>query len=193
MRGYLHGGALTDFVGVKGPISKIRLVGMDFLVWALQIGCLAMVMERRGIRNGPGVRSSNRVAETRVVQDIDAEEQGRRRSAEIDDMEEGIELQPLQASSGAASADESFEDVTAVRSDHPLDIFATGEHIIANLHLLETIRVSWSYVNIPVATPTTGSTTGVASNGTSRTITYEGQQIQITMNGTSVEFRRPTQ
>ena len=190
MRGYLHGGALTDFVGVKGPISKTKLVGMDLLVWALQIICLALVMERKGIRSGSNARGEYDTVRTAVVQDIDAEEQGRRRSAETDGVEEAIELQPLQTSSTYSLAEEVLEDGTTVTSDHPLDLFATGEHIIANLHLLETIRTSWNYVNVPVPTPATGSTTEVASTSTRRTIAYEGQRIQITMNGTNVEFRR---
>ena len=188
MRGYLHGGAITDFVGVKGPVSKFGLAGMDLLVWLLQIGCLAMVMERRGIGgSGSRLRGGNDAVGRTIVQDIDAEEQGRRRSAENDGVEEGIELRPLPTSSTYPLADETLEDSPLTMSDHPLDLFATGEHVIANLHLLETIRISWNYVNIQITNPTSA-----ASAGTRRASASEGQRLRITTSGMNVELRRPT-
>jgi hypothetical protein len=44
-RGYLHGGLIIDFIGQQGPVSKLHLVAIDFLVMALQLFMLAVHVE----------------------------------------------------------------------------------------------------------------------------------------------------
>ena len=85
-RGYIHGAFLTDFVGEPAPVPKGKMLLVDFCVLALQLLLLAAVLEKRDLKlrtvdqtssNGAGasLRSIN-------LQDLDAEEQGVRRSQE---------------------------------------------------------------------------------------------------------------
>lgn len=50
MRGYLHGGAIIDFVGQKAPTSKLSLVLLDCVVLALQCLMCAVWLERDRIK-----------------------------------------------------------------------------------------------------------------------------------------------
>lgn len=172
---------MIDFVGVKGPVSKIRLLIYDVLVWGLQIGVLAIILERRGLSGstagGRGVSSPNtteRTTEDVTVQDHDAEEQGilrlhRSTSYGTDD----IELQPLNPSSRPLGDDaEGLESEDNISSppinDHPLDIFASGQHVITDLHILQSLQTAWSwrYRPTPLAgasATTTGSAAGAPS------------------------------
>ncbi|KAA6416164.1 MAG: hypothetical protein FRX48_00884 [Lasallia pustulata] len=57
-------------------------------------------------------------------------------------------------------------------ADHPLDAFYTGEYVIANLHVLGTLRRQWMrYRNVSVdasTSSTTGSQTAMAAAGAGR-------------------------
>lgn len=169
-RGYLHGGLIIDFVGQKGPTSKICLLALDGLIWLLQMCMLAVVVKTRSLKmartEGPPSSSSARAAaglaaalrnDASTQQDHDAEEQGRLRS----DIEanEGIELRSMFPSSTTAhravpsNNDDREEemnmllsghndDVDAVTntSIHPFDIFYSGQVNVIDLHLVETAR-----------------------------------------------------
>jgi len=161
MRGYIHGALLIDFVGELGPISKIRLVLLDFLTMVLQFVILAIVLEREGLKKDMigslgGSAAATTLEETGLAgQDHDAEEQGVHRSA-LGGMQEAedIELQPLRSSRTGLGNDQEeletdtfFDSSTSLprssRSEHPLDTFNSGQHIIADLHVIETIRISY--------------------------------------------------
>lgn len=166
-RGYLHGGIFIDFVGQKSPVSKITLALLDILLLGLQLVILAVVLERRKI----GVPSaSTDAAETSPVQpqvqDHDSEERGVLRPP----LSEGIELQTL--SSGRTGADQDHErdellsptsrdfqhptDLAAV-DEHPLNTFYSGQHIIADFYILDTIRTQWmQYSGVATAAGGTG-------------------------------------
>ena len=147
MRGYLHGGALIDFVGVKGPVGKFGLASLDLLVTGLQVGCAAVVAEKHNLRATGSGAGRNSTMNRGTGQDIEAEEEGVRRSEEFAATENlrSIELQPLQRSITGSTDNEHGGDETAVVLEHPLDSLATGQHIIANLHILDIIRTSyWS-------------------------------------------------
>jgi len=161
MRGYIHGALLIDFVGELGPISKIKLVLLDVLTIVLQFVILAIVLEREGLKKDMvgslgGSAATTTLEETGLAgQDHDAEEQGVHRSAlaGMQDSEE-FELQPLRsAGTGGGNYPEDQESEGAFgpvsslprpsRSEHPLDTFNSGQHVIANLHVIETIRTSY--------------------------------------------------
>ncbi|KAL9119030.1 MAG: hypothetical protein Q9187_004418 [Circinaria calcarea] len=149
VRGYLHGGVLIDFVGVKGPVGKLALASLDLLVTGLQVGCAAAVAEKHNTRatggGGGGGAGRNHTISRGTGQDIEAEEEGLRRSQEFTAPENtrAIELQPLRRSATGATDETDMEDETTTLAEHPLDTFAAGQHIIANLHVLDMIRTSW--------------------------------------------------
>ena len=45
-RGYLHGGLFIDFIGQKGPISKLRLLTFDLMILVIQIIMLGVLLEK---------------------------------------------------------------------------------------------------------------------------------------------------
>ena len=157
MRGYIHGALLIDFVGELGPISKIRMVLLDLAIMVLQFVILAVVLERealkKGMEGGFGTAASSTEEETGLGgQDHDAEEQGIHRSlaAETGD----VEMQPLRSTRSGAGDDyprsetDTFLDLSLTlprssASEHPLDTFNSGQHVIVNLHIIETIRTSY--------------------------------------------------
>ena len=157
MRGYIHGALLIDFVGELGPISKIRMVLLDLVIMALQFIILAVVLERealkKGIEGSLGPATSSTEEEPGLGgQDHDAEEQGIHRSlvGETGD----IEMQPLRSTRPEAGDDhhesetDTFLDISSTLprssvSEHPLDMYNSGQHVIANLHIIETIRTSY--------------------------------------------------
>lgn len=161
-RGYLHGGILIDFVGQESPVSRIRLVSLDMLTCALQLVILAVVLERRKIAP---LSVSQSGADEPVLspslprsQDHDSEERGILRPP--GSPSEDIELQPL--STGRTGADEDRErnellrHATSPRSpddddpgvtamdEHPLDRFHSGQHVLADMYLLDVVRTQWS-------------------------------------------------
>lgn len=63
-RGYVHGGILIDFVGMKAPISKVPLLGFDFLVLMFQLMMLSTTIEKLRVREAQSSASSLRVSST---------------------------------------------------------------------------------------------------------------------------------
>ena len=158
MRGYIHGALLIDFVGEMGPISKIRMVLLDLVIMALQFVILAVVLEREALKKGMegslGPAASSTEEETGLGgQDHDAEEQGVHRS--LAGETEDIEMQPLRSIMRPEAGDDyhgsdidTFPDLSLTlprssASEHPLDTFNSGQHVIVNLHITETIRTSY--------------------------------------------------
>ncbi|MCJ1283785.1 hypothetical protein MMC26_003116 [Xylographa opegraphella] len=157
MRGYIHGALLIDFIGELGPISKTRMVLLDLIIMALQFVILAVVLEREELKKSmegslASAPSLNEEEAGPRGQDHDAEEQGIHRSlaGEAGD----IEMQPLRSTRPETGNDyqgsemDTFIDLPLTipgssASEHPLDTFNSGQYIIANLHISETIRVSY--------------------------------------------------
>ena len=178
MRGYLHGALLIDFVGELGPISKVRLVLLDILTLVLQFVIFAVVMERDRLKRGmegslaASPTGAEHASREDIGQDLDAEEQGVHREA--DDGVNGIEMRNLR-SSVASNEEERAETEAEVlmprgeRKQHPLDTFNSGQHVIANLHVIDTIRTSYRQwttggigggsTTVPAALSTTTSAT----------------------------------
>lgn len=145
-----------DFVGQESPVSKARLFLLDILTLGLQLVILAIVLERRKLDTDPNpTRPSNHPSTSSqpptTTQDHDSEERG------ILGPSTNIELQTF--SQGRTGADEDRErnelpspslhsqdpsTLAAAPPEHPLDPFHSGQHIIANLGILDTIRAQWT-------------------------------------------------
>ena len=152
VRGYIHGGLFVDFVGEKGPISKVKLVVFDTLIVALQIILLAVDIERTELKKAMNKSSANSSdPSASPVQDLDSEERGLHR--DIGMSAEDIELRPLRSSisqanrSGETEEGEGFGSPTAFQQrrtdEHPENIYDGGQQVIANLHIIESIRTAW--------------------------------------------------
>jgi hypothetical protein len=140
-RGYLHGGLLLDFIGQKGPSSKLHLVLLDTMIMLLQLTALAAtirrkawVKEQKRNRSAPLDQSENaRVSagDQSNPQDHDAEERGEVR-------------RPLLASD-APTSQFSNQEITpsASVSDREwelLDWYASGQSTVAELLVADTVR-----------------------------------------------------
>ncbi|TAQ86517.1 hypothetical protein B7494_g5135 [Chlorociboria aeruginascens] len=196
MRGYLHGGIITDLIGQKGPTSKLHLVFLDLLVFALQTFLMVVHIERdrlAGVISAalkPNVATDEPRAAVVSSQDHDSEERGVMRDAVIgitDDQD--IEMQPLTpAAAGSSSRVEERrqqlqgeqERLLEARrvllertqrlleerqrlleqrdgllasanpnevqeeDSNALDIFYSGTAVVAEFHILDTLRSQWN-------------------------------------------------
>ncbi|KAK5124131.1 hypothetical protein LTR85_001834 [Meristemomyces frigidus] len=181
-RGYLHGGLAMDFIGQKGPTSKIVLVLLDLLVVVLQLGHLSMHITRQRLKDSAlsvttstGREYTAAAAPSSTTQDLDSEERGVRRSDEQQD----IEMQTLDRSGAAqASANEehgteaerdsflssssSSSSTTAPRTTdhHIFDAFNSGQIVLADLDIVQTVREQfWAYQLAPSEEADTHSST----------------------------------
>ncbi|KAH0560088.1 hypothetical protein GP486_003394 [Trichoglossum hirsutum] len=174
-RGYLHGGMIIDFVGQKGPISKLRLLTLDLVVLTLQLVMLSVHIKRQTLRSASStVGRSTPDAEVTApsIQDHDLEERGLRRSGP-----DGVELQTFPpthdnlAAQGRTGGDEDGErDELLVEQPEaldqgdsgpePLTEFHHGELIAAEIHILDTIRSQWRDYENSRSTTSGGSPTG---------------------------------
>lgn len=174
-RGYLHGGLLIDFVGQKSPVGRWRLVGLDLLVLCLQLVILGATLERRGTKTADDVVIETVEVPLESGQDHDAEERGVLR--EDSDGTEEIELQDLYQTSGRTGGDEDRERDELLEAganserdnQHPLDPFCTGNHIVVNLHILDTIRTQW-HANGVSAEGADASTSSGAQSAAANTV-----------------------
>jgi len=164
-RGYLHGGLAMDFIGQKGPTSKMHLLLLDLLLISIQLVQMTAHITRKRLRepSAPATASTGRetVPAATVSQDLDHEERGVRRSDEQQD----IEMQTLDPDGAAAARDsEDAVDVeatserdtllattTAPRTDaHIFDAFNSGQIVLADLDVWRTVKEQfWAYQNMP--------------------------------------------
>lgn len=140
-----------DFIGQKGPTSKIHLVLLDFVVLALQLIHLSILIAKQRAKEAAEGAGSQHSA--RTTQNHDFEERGLLR-ADHDPVD--IELQDLNPSGRHEGPEESTEPEggggerdallasTAPASDaHIFDAFNSGEIIIADLNIAETVRTQF--------------------------------------------------
>jgi hypothetical protein len=146
------------------------LLVMDLLVTALQCFMMAVHVEQARLKSAflTNESSSEVVASTNPTQDHDAEERGVRRDAAISS--EDIELQEIRAVQPPDVPTSGFErerllaelagrDLDALEG--PLDLFYSGNAIVADFHVLHTIRSQWEdYGN---ATATALQTVGTSA------------------------------
>lgn len=161
VREFLHGGLLIDFVGQKSPVARLRLVGYDLLVLALQLVMLGITIEKQKMDAPEGGGDSREDGS----QDHDAEERGTRRSQEGS---EGIELRSLRPAVGgwtgggqAGASNELLEESEeGTAGEHPGDAFYSGQHIIANVRIADMVREQWRQTS-----PATAASSGNDSMG----------------------------
>jgi len=156
-RGYLHGGIIIDFIGQKGPTSKIVLVVLDLIVLALQCFMLAVHVEQERLKTALASREAmtELAAAMTVSQDHDAEERGVIRDSGINSND--IELQ--QIASSRTGINDPIEDNQEERDlllaervrraegeadDGPLDLFYSGNVIVSDFHVLHTLRTQFN-------------------------------------------------
>lgn len=151
-----------DFIGQKGPTSKIHLVLLDMLLIVLQMTHMAADMVRKKLKEASAVTAPSTTPQSApqaaplVRQDLDAEERGVIRSDEQQD----IEMQTLNPSTGTAasvpsnpnnadSIPESSEhdslltssELPPPRSDaHIFDAFNSGQIVVADLDVWKCVK-----------------------------------------------------
>ncbi|KAI1946171.1 hypothetical protein LOZ57_003923 [Ophidiomyces ophidiicola] len=157
-RGYLHGGLFIDFIGQKGPISKLQLIAFDILVVCLQIIMMGIRLESEKTAASLSRETSTSTLNARaeMSQDIDSEERGvhRLHSPGGDD----IELQNLPSADVQNEPDieEGNDQRRAFLSDsttstqpplgqdnHARDEFLTGDAVIVEINVFRMIRDQW--------------------------------------------------
>lgn len=186
---------MIDFVGYKAPVSKARLVGMDFLLVGLQVVMMGLVIRRRemetisrrdggdgggGGRVGSSAQQQQQQQWRRGARDTDGEEPDvfTFSSSETEAEEEEHARDHLQPSSTSpvytsARADYYTTDNSSTSpsssssllpphhphqlQDHPLDTLHSGQYIVANIHLGETLRKEWKRYRYPAAEPSTAT------------------------------------
>lgn len=167
-RGYLHGGLAMDFIGQKGPSSRVTLVSFDLLVMALQFVHLTAHITRKRLKDGAAAAATPPTQQTQAPpsagQDLDSEERGVRHSAELEQQDD-IEMQTLNpsgrtegtatnATSTAVDEDDESNEREALLSSAPpqrtdihiFDSFHSGQIVLADLNIWKTIREQfWAY------------------------------------------------
>lgn len=154
-RGYLHGGLAIDFIGQLGPSSKVLMVLLDLLVVGLQMGMLSVVATRRRLddKGKAGAAGTATVPSTSSTQgqDVDSEERGVRRSAELEQQGD-IEMQSLNPADrsfndppDAAEDEEPSNDrdhlLALPRSDaHIFDAFHSGQIVLGDFNVVRSAR-----------------------------------------------------
>ena len=158
-----------DLIGYKGPTSKIHLVLLDSLVLALQCLMFSVHVETERLKAvltafaNPAAAAAaaerQPQAEVTAAQDLDSEERGLVRDAVTNDGD--IELQPMASSntgtSNATGNNNESEERNEERErllaepppreeeedEHPLDIYYSGQVVIADFHVLHTLKRQW--------------------------------------------------
>lgn len=166
-RGYLHGGLALDFIGQKGPASRITLVLFDLLVMALQFVHLTAHITRKRLKDGaapvaPAAPSTQPTPAPSTTQDLDSEERGVRHSAEMEQQDD-IEMQTLNPSGHAGNVttvtvndddDDDTDERDALLSSAPpprtdihiFDSFHSGQIVLADLNIWKIVREQfWAY------------------------------------------------
>ena len=181
-RGYLHGGLLIDFVGQQSPVGRWKLVILDLLILGLQILVFGVTLERTKIKRIDESMGNTAELAEQERQDHDFEERGMLRpdSSIIDD----VPLQDLQSSSarrniniGDEERDDSLrqENTIETENQHPLDRYYTGEHIIAQLNLVDIVRTQWQISGRNIHPPdasASGVRAAVVAAAARRTLSY---------------------
>lgn len=184
--GFLHGGLLIDFIGQQSPVSRIKFLGLDLLTLVLQLVMLAVTVEKQKMQGKvPGTGSGNVITpaalDETAPQDHDAEEQGILRSEDAH-LGEDIELRSLPLRSDRSTGggedegrtrDELFDRNGTNESydTHPMGTFYTGDYLVADLHLIDTVRTQWNTKGLSVNAASTASGMQTAATLAGRRIT----------------------
>lgn len=189
-RGYLHGGLFIDFIGQKAPVPRLRLFMFDLLVMVLHLIMLGLIVERVKT-NSANASLSSTTTRQRSRQDLDAEERGVRRDDPrarpgdrgLDSDRPSTDLSPERTELLAEPLEDGSGHVS--RDSHPLDTFVSGEAVLMDMGIIDTIRDQWRYN--PATIPARSSF--VPSNETT-TFLRERFGIQVGPDGRVVRVER---
>jgi hypothetical protein len=156
-RGYLHGSLLLDFVGQRGPSSKLFLLMLDALIMTLQLIAFAAVVKRKEVlrrmsstqANSPA--GSNQVEPVAVAisdRDHDAEERGEHRRPPLP-----LDSLTPENSIGDLSDFEPGADIEEERHWLLQDLTASGQVVIAELFLWDDICKQYKAYTTHMHTP----------------------------------------
>ena len=140
-RDYLHGGIIIDFIGQHAPVSVLYLVFLDVVVCALQMAMLTVVakvekLKKRTPRQPRNVEQPATSPPPR--QDHDSEERGVLRRSSTASLQAAAAPVPgrpdeLDALLGPAES-------TPASSEDELNTMYSGQTVIMDMHVLQTIR-----------------------------------------------------
>lgn len=159
-------------------------MGLDLLVLCLQLVTLGVTLERRVTKAGDGSAEGTQEEVTADRQDHDAEERGVLRE-DSDGMEE-VELQDIHHTSGRTGGDEDRERDELLEAganserenQHPMDPFYSGNNVIVNLRILDTIRTQWHTNSVSVentdASAASGAQAAAVNTVAGRIMAYRG-------------------
>ena len=155
-RDYLHGGVIIDFIGQKGPTSKAMLVLLDLVVTVLQLVHLSAHVARLRLKDVSATAAIVESVTGGLGQDVESEERGVRRSAELErrNLQEDIELQTLHSSGGSvvrrAVRNDDDEDTDGQSGNTTtsstwtdaflFDAFKNGQIVLVDLNPLRTVK-----------------------------------------------------
>lgn len=158
-----------DFIGQKGPISRVHLVLLDFLIMIMQISCLGAVVARNKAKKAAEEQPSGTTtaadqdSTAQTEQTLDHEERGQLASEQ---RSEDIELRdlnrPAQTAAEGADGDEETERTNLLADERAgederlraldeggnsssvdtriLEVFSTGQAVIAHLSIARIVR-----------------------------------------------------
>jgi len=154
-RFYMHGSIIIDFIGQRamgGWSAKARLCAMDLLVAALQVcamGVVAELLAKKDVVKSVNVMSEGRAGERvgdavrRFWRGWEASVGGAGRRMEGQEGDD-VEMQPLR------DGVRQEEEEQIPRS--PLDVYSSGQAVVADLNLVETVRQQfWELRNTRLA------------------------------------------
>jgi len=191
-RGYLHGGLAMDFIGQKGPSSKLHLVFLDFLVLGLQLVNLGVLLIRQKAKEASESPTATPACTTTPVtaapaQTLEFEERGQHSS---DHQPVDIELQNMntngrgeptneETSSSERERETLLASSTSSRASdsHIFDAFNSGEIMIADLNLPAMIVGQFLDYRHPLPQAGNPVTSGMAAASFTRTGT--GFRIRV--------------
>jgi hypothetical protein len=183
-RGYLHGSVILDFIGQKGPTSKFHLVALDLLILSLQCFMLTVHVEQERLKlvlsDTATVNITPPTAAVIAAQTLDEEERGVLRNVvtasgdiEMHSMLHTHTQTHSQTDTQGRRDDEENEEREHLLSeadpradgeaeDGPLDVFYSGNVVVADFHVLHTLRSQWRDHDTASATAlqTVGHTAG---------------------------------
>ncbi|KAF4311677.1 hypothetical protein GTA08_BOTSDO12855 [Botryosphaeria dothidea] len=161
-RGYLHGGLLIDWIGQQGPTSKFRLFLLDCFVFSLQVVMLAATLKLQKVKRKKESTSSNgdststgagegSASRSTTRQDVDSEERGiLRRSSTLSTLQDRV----------PSERDELLNDEEIPESNPQatLDALNSGQAVVAELFILDTVREQVDVAFNSTSTETAGPT-----------------------------------
>ncbi|KAF2415517.1 DUF1746-domain-containing protein [Tothia fuscella] len=136
-RGYLHGSLILDFVGQLGPTSKIHLLILDTFIFLLQFTVLAVVIKQKDLWNTPNLHP----VPVNALDQSDTSTTALLPTRRHDAAEREQHCPPL-LSAESQREDEPFTVMRRARSWQSQDLSASGQAVIIELFLWDSVRQS---------------------------------------------------